>query len=100
MIIELKQRDIVTLLKAIRDKQLNTDDIDDLRGYKQTEFKGFNFLPWTPPTDSSKEQAAMSDKTRYQHGQDNAHLHGYIDDGNGGYKYVGVDEAMKHAPFK
>ena len=94
MIIELKQRDIVTLLKAIRDKRLDTDDIDDLRGYKQTEFKGFNFLPWCPLPNG------QSDNTRYQHGQDNAHLHGYIDDGTGGYKYVGVDEAMKHAPFK
>lgn len=100
MIIELKQRDIVTLLKAIRDKQLDTDDIDDLRGYKQTEFKGFNFLPWTPANDGSKEQRELADRTRYQNGQDNAHLHGYIDDGSGGYIYVGVDEAMKRAPFK
>lgn len=47
MIIELKQRDIVALLKAIRDKRLDTDDIDDLRGYKPDSFKGFQFIPHT-----------------------------------------------------
>lgn len=35
MIVELKQHHIVTLLKAIRDKRLNTDDIDELKGLEQ-----------------------------------------------------------------
>lgn len=59
MIIELKQKDIVVLLKAIRDKRLDTDDLDDLRGYKPDEFKGFSFLPWT---DGLRNSAATSNK--------------------------------------
>ena len=35
MIVEITQNDIVTLLKAIRDKRLNTDDIEGLKGLEQ-----------------------------------------------------------------
>lgn len=46
MIIELKQRDIVALLKAIRDKRLDTDDILMIWGdINPIVSKGFNFYP-------------------------------------------------------
>lgn len=35
MIVEITQNDIVALLKAIRDKRLNTDDIEGLKGLEQ-----------------------------------------------------------------
>lgn len=95
MIVELSAHDLAVLLKAIRDKRLDTDELEALRvcNDEAVEFRGFNFLPWTGGLENS-------DASRYQEGQDNAHLHGYIDDGRGGYQYVGRKEAMKHQPFK
>ena len=89
MIVELNQHDVVVLLKAIRDKRLDTDDIEALRPCNDdnVEFRGFNFLPWTP-------NLKNSEASRYQNGQDSAHLHGYIED-NGEYCFVGRKEAMK-----
>lgn len=95
MIVELSAHDLAVLLRAIRDKRLDTDELEALRASNEeaVEFRGFNFLPWTGGLENS-------DASRYQQGQDNAHLHGYIDDGGGGYKYVGRKEAMKLQPFK
>lgn len=74
MKIELSQHDAAVLLKAVRDGWLETNDVDALRPSSEgEEFKGFNFLPWTPCLPNSEA-------TRWQHGQDGARLFGYIDD--------------------